>query len=151
MHLFLNFASGRTLPTHRNVYEGLNAGKCIWRLKCSKMYMKALGRRQKKTVKKRSGWLLGLTPLPQSGQENVKFSDFYFRLYILIIYDLKRILPQKNIFWPLTPPCSPTHPPKSHLETFHDIHGFSCLGTVKRASKMHFSASSQWSKICFGY
>ena len=107
---------------------------------------------KKKPVKKRPGWPLGLTPsLPRSGQENVKFFDFYFWLYILIIYDSKRILPQKNIFWPLTPPCSPTHPPKSHLETFHDIHGFSCLGTVKRASKMHFSASSQWSKICFGY
>ena len=24
-----NFASGRTLPTHKNVYEGLNAQKCI--------------------------------------------------------------------------------------------------------------------------
>ena len=37
IHLFSNFASGRTLPTHKNVYEGLNALKCIWRLKCSKM------------------------------------------------------------------------------------------------------------------
>ena len=37
VHLFSNFASGRTLPTHENVYEGLNALKCIWRLKCSKM------------------------------------------------------------------------------------------------------------------
>ena len=26
---------------HENVYEGLNARKCIRRLKCSKMYMKA--------------------------------------------------------------------------------------------------------------
>ena len=25
----LNFVSGRTLPTHENVYEGLNAQKCI--------------------------------------------------------------------------------------------------------------------------
>ena len=25
VHLFSNFASGRTLPTHKNVYEGLNA------------------------------------------------------------------------------------------------------------------------------
>ena len=25
VHLFLNFVSGRTLPTHENVYEGLNA------------------------------------------------------------------------------------------------------------------------------
>ena len=34
------------------------------------------GRRQKKTVKKRSGWPLGLTPppLPRSGQVNVKIS-----------------------------------------------------------------------------
>ena len=37
VHLFSNFASGRILPTHKNVYEGLNAWKCIWRLKCSKM------------------------------------------------------------------------------------------------------------------
>ena len=37
VHLFLNFAFGRTLPTHENVYEGLNALKYIWRLKCSKM------------------------------------------------------------------------------------------------------------------
>ena len=37
VHLFSNFASGRTLPTHKNVYEGFNAQKCIWRLKCSKM------------------------------------------------------------------------------------------------------------------
>ena len=29
VHLFSNFASGRTLPTHENVYEGLNALKCI--------------------------------------------------------------------------------------------------------------------------
>ena len=29
IHLFSNFASGRTLPTHKNVYEGLNALKCI--------------------------------------------------------------------------------------------------------------------------
>ena len=29
VHLFFNFASGRTLPTHENVYEGLNALKCI--------------------------------------------------------------------------------------------------------------------------
>ena len=29
VHLFSNFASGKTLPTHRNVYEGLNALKCI--------------------------------------------------------------------------------------------------------------------------
>ena len=29
VHLFSNFASGRTLPTHKNVYEGLNALKCI--------------------------------------------------------------------------------------------------------------------------
>ena len=41
VHLFSNFVSGRTLLTHENVYEGLNARKCIWRLKCSKMYMKA--------------------------------------------------------------------------------------------------------------
>ena len=27
--LFFNFASRRTLPTHENVYEGLNALKCI--------------------------------------------------------------------------------------------------------------------------
>ena len=25
VHLFFNFASGRTLPNHKNVYEGLNA------------------------------------------------------------------------------------------------------------------------------
>ena len=29
VHLLSNFASGRTLPTHDNVYEGLNALKCI--------------------------------------------------------------------------------------------------------------------------
>ena len=29
VHLFSNFVSGRTLLTHENVYEGLNAGKCI--------------------------------------------------------------------------------------------------------------------------
>ena len=29
VHLFSNFASGRTLPTHENVYEDLNAQKCI--------------------------------------------------------------------------------------------------------------------------
>ena len=28
VHLFLNFVSGRTLLTHENVYEGLNALKC---------------------------------------------------------------------------------------------------------------------------
>jgi len=28
VYLFSNFASGRTLPTHKNVYEGLNARKC---------------------------------------------------------------------------------------------------------------------------
>ena len=41
VHLLSNFVSGRTLLTHKNVYEGLNALKCICRLKCSKMYMKA--------------------------------------------------------------------------------------------------------------
>ena len=46
----------------------------------------------------------------------------------MIIYDLKLILP-KNIFLP----------PKIPLEAPGDT------------SKMHFSASSQWSKICFGY
>ena len=29
VHLFSNFVSGRTLPTHENVYEGLNALKYI--------------------------------------------------------------------------------------------------------------------------
>ena len=29
VHLFSNFASQRTLPTHENVYEGLNALKYI--------------------------------------------------------------------------------------------------------------------------
>ena len=29
VHLFSNFVSGRTLLTHENVYEGLNARKCI--------------------------------------------------------------------------------------------------------------------------
>ena len=28
-------------PSQINVYEGLDARTCIWRLKCSKMYMKA--------------------------------------------------------------------------------------------------------------
>ena len=28
-------------------------------------------------------------------------------------------------------------PPQIHLETIHDIHGFSCLGTVKKALKIH--------------
>ena len=27
--------------------------------------------------------------------------------------------------------------PKSHLKTFHDIHGFSCFGTDKKALKKH--------------
>ena len=49
---------------------------------------------------------LGWPPPPSSGQENVKNFDFDFRLWFLIIYDLKRSLPKKEFFDhrpPLTP------------------------------------------------
>ena len=50
----------------------------------------------------------------------------------MIIYDLKLILPKKKFdhrkfLWRL-------------LETLHDIHGFSCLGAVKKAIKIHQNA-----------
>ena len=52
-----------------------------------------------KTVKKRSGWPLGLTSPPSwSGQGNVKYFDFDFWLKFMIIYDLKLILPKKYFF-----------------------------------------------------
>ena len=35
------FWGARRLKCSSNVYEGLNAQKCIWRLKCSEMFMKA--------------------------------------------------------------------------------------------------------------
>ena len=60
--------------------------------------MDTLGKSSKKLWKSGQADRLGwppLPPLPRSGQENVKFFEFYFRLYILIIYDSKRILPQK--------------------------------------------------------
>ena len=57
-----------------------------------------LGKSSKKTVKKRSGW-----PPPWSGQENVKFFVFDFRLWLMSTYALKLILPPKKIRPPKIP------------------------------------------------
>ena len=40
-YVYEGLNAGKCIQILENVYEGLNARKYIWRLKCSKMYMKA--------------------------------------------------------------------------------------------------------------
>ena len=84
----------------------------------------------KKTGKKRSGWLLGLTPAPMKRSGKCEICWLWF---LTLVYDYiwpktnftkKIFFDHRKFLWRL-------------LETLHDIHGFSCLGAVKKAIKIH--------------
>ena len=87
---------------------------------------------KKKTVMNRSGWPIGLTPPPPPMNRSGKCETFLLWFFTLV-YDYiwpktnftkKIFFDHRKFLWRL-------------LETLHDIHGFSCLGAVKKAIKIH--------------
>ena len=97
--------------------------------------------RIREVIKKKNGkkavrltaWVVPPSPSPEAVRKMWNFLTFIFDFIFWLYTTQNEFYPKKIFFdhWP------PTHPPKSHLETFHDIHGFSCLGTVKKALKIH--------------
>ena len=85
---------------------------------------------KKKTVMKQSGWPIGLTPPPmnRSGKCEIFLLWFFTLVYDYIWpktnFTKKIFFDHRKFLWRL-------------LETLHDIHGFSCLGAVKKAIKIH--------------
>ena len=89
------------------------------------------GKHQKKTGKKRSGWPLRLTPPPM---KRSGICEIFWLWFLTFVFDYiwpktnstkkKKKIDHGKFLWGL-------------LETLHNIHGFSCLGAVKKAIKIH--------------
>ena len=81
-------------------------------------------KREKSSQADRLGW-----PPPEAVRKMWKFSTLTFNFRFWFYTTQFEFYPKKKFFdqWP----------PQIHLKTFHDIHGFSCHGTVKKALQIH--------------